>query len=259
MKTPLLYYEVHGTQGPHLLLVHGLLSSRSQWIPNIDALSAFCRPVIVELLGHGRSPSPENPDKYAPDHYVREFEHIRNELQIDRWFICGQSLGASLTLCYALQHPKHIIARIFTNSRSALTDESYEGMAKTLKERLKTEGRRIIDSFPIHPAKNRRMPPDIKAAMVADVELIDATGFGNTLMVTIPGSSVRNMLHKTRVPTLMIVGRYDKAFARLQGVAEERIPDLTVQEFEGGHAVNIDAAEGFNAAVQDFILGLAQE
>ena len=128
-------------------------------------------------------------------------------------------------------------------------------MQESLSERLNSEGRRIIDHFPVHPAKSRRMPPGIKAAMVADVDLIGVIGFGNTLMTTVPQSSVRNMLDKTRVPTLMIVGRYDKAFARLQEVAEECIPDLKVQEFEGGHAVNIDAAEGFSAAVRDFILG----
>jgi pimeloyl-ACP methyl ester carboxylesterase len=98
------------------------------------------------------------------------------------------------------------------------------------------------------------MPTDIKAAMVADVDLIDIEGFGNALMVTVPRSSVRNLLDKTQVPTLMIVGRYDKAFAVLQKVAKERIPDLTVKVFEAGHAVNIDAAEEFNAAVRDFIL-----
>ena len=255
MQKSLLYYEVHGTQGPYLLLVHGLLSSRAQWIPNIDELSTFCRPVILELFGHGRSPSPKDPDDYAPDNYVREFERVRNELRVDRWFICGQSLGASMTLRYALHHPERIIAQVFTNSRSALTDESYEGMAKAIRESLNTEGRRIIDHFPVHPARSRRMPPDIKAAMVADADLIDVRGFGNTLMTTVALSSVRNMLDKTRVPTLMIVGRYDKAFAKLQAVAEECIPDLKVQEFEGGHAVNIDAAEGFNAAVRDFILG----
>ena len=78
MQAPSLYYEVRGTGGPFLLLVHGLLSSRSQWIPNVEALSKFCRPVMVELFGHGRSPTPEDPQLYSPDYYVLEFERIRN-------------------------------------------------------------------------------------------------------------------------------------------------------------------------------------
>ena len=105
MEKSHLYYETHGTGGPYLLLVHGMLSSRAQWMANVAALSGFCRPVICELFGHGRSPSPPSPDAYWPDNYVSEFEMIRKDLDCKEWFICGQSLGASLTLRYSLAHP----------------------------------------------------------------------------------------------------------------------------------------------------------
>ena len=49
------YWEVHDLgQGPYMLMVHGFLSSRAQWRINLPALGAFCRPVLLELLGHGR-------------------------------------------------------------------------------------------------------------------------------------------------------------------------------------------------------------
>lgn len=253
MQDPALHYHIHGTHGPFLLLVHGLMSSRAQWIPNVEALSRFCRPVVIELFGHGRSPSPEDPQYYTPDHYVSQFESIRNSLNIQRWFVCGQSLGAALTLRYSLHHPERFIAQIFTNSRSALSDESYEGMMEMLKQRLAEEGREIIDNFPLHPSRSRHMPPDIKKAMIKAVDLIDVNGFGNTLLYTVTRCSVRNMLTEIQVPTLMIVGRYDNAFSRLRNVAEQRIPQLETVVLDGGHAVNIDTADAFNAAVRDFI------
>ena len=110
------HYEVHGTAGPHLLLVHGLLSSREQWTPNLAALTQHYRPVIVELLGHGRSPSPEDPAAYRPEAIVADLERIRSALGVERWLVCGQSLGAALTLRYALRHPERVIAQVFTNS-----------------------------------------------------------------------------------------------------------------------------------------------
>ena len=36
--TPRLHVDVHDGNGPYLLLVHGMLSSRVQWMPNLDAL-----------------------------------------------------------------------------------------------------------------------------------------------------------------------------------------------------------------------------
>jgi pimeloyl-ACP methyl ester carboxylesterase len=99
---PSLYFEVHGNEGPYLLMVHGILSSKAQWIPNLEELKTFCRPVVIELFGHGRSPAPDDVESYSPDNYVGEFELIRQKLGIEKWFICGQSLGAALTFRYAL-------------------------------------------------------------------------------------------------------------------------------------------------------------
>ena len=103
-----LYYEVHEGDGPYLLLVHGLLSSRAQWRPNLRALQRVSRPVVVELLGHGRSPAPHGPDAYRPDAYSRAFEELREALGAERWLVCGQSLGAALTFRYALSHPERL-------------------------------------------------------------------------------------------------------------------------------------------------------
>jgi len=184
MKNTGLYYEVHGTQGPFLLMVHGLLSSKAQWTPNLTALCQHCRPVIIELFGHGRSPSPEDPKYYTPDNYSLEFERIRTELSAEKWFICGQSLGAALSLRYALNYPERITAQIFTNSRSSLTDDSMEEIMKALAKLLEEKGREIIDNFPLHPSKNKRLDPDIKNALIQDINLIDVNGFSNTCLRT---------------------------------------------------------------------------
>jgi pimeloyl-ACP methyl ester carboxylesterase len=253
MQKPLVYYEVHGTHGPFILLVHGILSSRAQWIPNVQALADFSRPVIVELFGHGRSPSPKNPECYTPDNYVREFERIRCKLGTERWFVCGQSLGASLTLRYAIDHPERIIAQIFTNSRSAMSDESRGEAMKMLAQRIQEEGRQVIDTLPLHPSRSRHLKPEIKKALIEDAKKIDLQGFSYTGLYTITNCSVRNILFKNKIPTLLIVGPRDKQFAPFREFAEKTMPQLEVLVLDGGHAVNIDAAEQFNQAVLDFV------
>ena len=253
MQKSLLYHEVYGTRGPFLLMVHGLLSSRAQWIPNLKALAAFSRPVIVELFGHGRSPSPKDPERYTPDNYIREFERIRCSLGIERWFVCGQSLGASLTLRYVLYHPERVIAQMFTNSRSALSDEPLDEAMKILAKRLEENGRKVIDNLPLHPSRSRNLKPEIKNALIEDMKLIDVNGLINTALYTLPNASVRKVLYENRVPTLLIVGRFDKPFIPLCEFAEETIPELEVLTLDGGHAVNIDASEQFNEAVRDFL------
>jgi len=249
-----LYYELHGTRGSHLLMVHGLMSSRAQWIPNLEALTESCRPVIVELFGHGRSPSPKNPEVYFPENYVREFEIIRHELGLENWFICGQSLGAALTLRYSLIHPERIKGQIFTNSLSALSDARENENMERLVRLMLQGGRGSLDRFPLNPSRSRFLDPEVKKALVEDIDLIDLEGFANNLLYLIPRCSVRNLLSDITVPTLLVAGKFDKQFNSLMPVALENIPALEFIELEGGHAVNINAADRFSKSTREFIL-----
>jgi len=255
VEKPSLYYELHGDRGPYLLLVHGLLTSRAQWLPNLKALKEFCRPVVVELFGHGRSPSPETHESYTPENYTIEFERIRNEIGIERWFVCGQSLGASLTLLYSIMHPESVFAQAFTNSRSALSDITLDRYARRVPDLIKKEGRKIIETFPYHPARNRRLLGHIRQAILEDINLVNLRGFRNTMVDTAQNIRVHEVLSETRVPTLLIAGRFEKLFIPFIKVAEELIPTLEVLLVDGGHAVNIDAADQFNQAVREMITG----
>ena len=39
--------------------------------------------------------------------------------------------------------------------------------------------------------------------------------------------------------------------------AARRLPGLEIVDLDGGHSVNMEAADGFNAAVRDFVANLA--
>jgi pimeloyl-ACP methyl ester carboxylesterase len=252
----LLHFDVHGSGGPYLLMVHGILSSRAQWTDNIPALSEFCRPVVVELLGHGRSPSPEDTSLYAPDGYVRQFEELRVELEAERWLICGASLGAALTLRYALDFPDRVIGQVFTNSMSALAApgwrEAVQPVMQAQAERLARDGRGAIANHPLNPARASRIPAAVRDALVADSLLHDPSGVALTGLHTVPGSSVRERITANRVPTLLVAGEREERFREYRLYAEEHMPQLTVVGFDAGHAVNAEMPAEFNREVSRF-------
>lgn len=251
-----LHFEVHEGNGPLLLLVHGMLSSRSQWAPNLAALQTVSRPVVVELLGHGRSPSPESPSAYHPDAYAEAFEQIRMELGEERWLICGQSLGAALTLHYALRHPDRVLAQVFTNSSSALAESSLsEGMRRgmaRLAEQVAQDGLTAIERMSIHPSHARRLPQEVRALLVADAALHSPEGIVRTGLHTVPISSVRDRVGQTRVPTLLVAGTREQRFESHKHYVREQIKGLEVAELEAGHAVNLEASSGFDRVVVEF-------
>ena len=249
--------EVHEGDGPYLLLVHGILSSRAQWLLNLPALQEVSRPVVVELHGHGRSLAPDDPAAYTPDGYVAAFDDIRRSLGVDRWAVCGQSLGAALTLRYVLDHPDRVIASVFTNSASALADEGWrQGIERSLPplvDDVRARGRAALDSLPIHPRQAKRLPPEVAGALVADAELLDPEGLAKTFEHTVPASSVRCRVAATAVPTLLVVGRRERAFLPSVEHARTAIAGLEVVELDAGHAVNAQAADGFDDAVRRFL------
>lgn len=260
---PDLHVEVHPGRGPHALLVHGMLSSRAQWQPNLDALSAVCRPVVVELLGHGRSPAPTGDRPYLPESYVEAFEAIRSALGVERWVLIGQSLGGALTMRYALDLPHRVLGHVFTNSASALGDERWQaGVAKdipVLAQRIDDGGDEAVAALPQHPARARRLPPELHRALLDDAELLDPAGVAATLRHTIPRSSCRARAGTNVVPTLLVAGVRERGFAGPLRYARAAIPHLTVVEADAGHAPNLHTPQLFNDAVAAFVEQHGQE
>ncbi len=251
---------VHDGQGPPLLLVHGMLASRAQWLLNLPAFSTFATPVTVELWGHHLSPSPSDPDAYKPATYSRIFETIRKNLGVDEWFVGGCSLGAALTMRYSLEYPNRILGQFLTNSSSAFADED---TCRTWREnssgsyaRIIQGGTKAVNRIPVHPRHAKRLPEEVKQALLVDAESHTVEGIAATMRWTSPFASVRANLAQLKVPSMLLCGSFERRFRPLRTYAESAMPSLVVHDLPAGHAVNMEAADTFNAHVSTFVSDL---
>jgi pimeloyl-ACP methyl ester carboxylesterase len=255
------YFETHeGVQGPHMLLVHGFLSSRSQWRINLPALKKVSHPVLLELLGHGRSPAPDDPEAYRVASYIEAFERIRQQLGAERWVVCGQSFGAGLAIQYALEHPQRVMGLIFTNSISALSPKDDPERAQAQAERTRSiqqGGRQALEALRIHPRHAKRFPEHIKAEMVADAERIAPEGILRSIALTSPDLSIAHRLGEVQVPALLVNGLWEKRFQPMRAKVAAEMPGVRIVDLDGGHSINIEAAEGFDRAVTEFVMEVA--
>jgi len=251
-----LHYEVHPGSGPVLLLVHGFLSSRAQWRLNLEALGEFCRPVVVELWGHGRSPHPGDTAAFTPESYLEQFEKVRKAVGAESWLVCGQSLGASLTLRYSLEFPERVIAQIFTNSNSAMSTEEQTRQrwidAKEAIEAIDRDGLVAVEALRVHPRHAKRLPEAVHRELLEDAAMIIPAAIADSYRHLNPVSSVRARAAEISVPTLLAFGHYEKRFHAAKDYAVESIPGLELVELEAGHAVNIQDADGFNQHARTF-------
>ena len=252
-----LHWTRHPGIGPHLLLVHGFLTGPSQWLKNLDALSEVCQPVVVDLWGHGQSPTPEQAEPYLPMGYVQAFEAIRASLGADAWFLCGYSLGAGLTIRYALTHPDRVIGHAFTNSTSGFADlqqielwkkNSTDGAARILQG-----GRQAMERIPVHPRHAKRLDTDVFEAMLADAELHSPLGIANTVRHTTPSVSVRGEISGNQPPALLLNGKREKRFQPMRDFIATHMPNVCIVDLDAGHGVNMEAHAHFNRALTEFI------
>jgi len=251
-----MHIEVHAGAGPPLLLMHGICSSRAQWRPNLAVLAEVSTPVVVELLGHGRSEAPADPEAYRVEAYVERFEQIRRDLGAKRWAVCGQSFGAGLTLSYALTYPERVACQVVTNSASALgppRPAAPEGALASRIAAFEARGRPALEAMAFFPKRTGRLPPDVEDELVRDAELISLPGMARSVMVTIPDLSVAARFGEIITPTLLVNGVREKSFQPLRDKAVAEIRGLEVVDLEGGHPINLDRSAEFNAAVCGFL------
>lgn len=257
MPTPRLAYTVHPGQGPYLGMLHGFLSSSSQWMHNLEALSAVCRPVTIDLWGHGQSPSPASPELYHPDQYVLALDAVRQALNADQWLLCGYSIGAALTIRYTQTKPEQVSAHIFTNSSSAFADDEqikkWQTESGESATRIARDGLKAINRIPVHPRFAKRLPKDVYAALMEDAQTLSPAGVANTLRHTTPNASIRHLAPGNLRPALLCYGQLETRFAAGKDWAAANMPNLSVAELQAGHAVNMEDSTGFNKAVAQFI------
>ena len=243
-------------EAPPLLLVHGALSSRNHWLANWDGLVRHFRLIAVDLPGHGDTSVPPERDSLHPDNLAAALEALRERLGIERWAICGQSFGAGITLRYALAHPERTVAQVFTNANAALKrpygPPEYERLASRLA-RIRSEGAAAIAAEPFHPRHAKRFAAEHRDVLAQDAAAIDPEVFADLLETALPHLGLRSVLDQTRVPTLLVNGRWESAFQPLRDWIAGAVPGIEVVDLEGGHSINIEQPEAFNAAVIDFL------
>lgn len=239
-----------------MLLLHGMLSSRFQWMPNLSALSARTRPIALELWGHGWSPTPASERDYSVEAYVEQSERVRRLSGASEVIMVGQSFGAGLAMHYAIEHPRRVRSLIVTNSISAFSSSSddagrlaRERMAKAIEE----GGMDAIRALSMHPRYAKRLGPELKAQLVAAADAVDPVGVARSIRLTASQASVAGLLDRVTCPLLLINGQYETGFQKYRHIAVEAIPRCVVVDLPAGHAVNLEAAAAFDQAVLDFL------
>jgi len=124
-----LYYEIHGTGQP-LILLHGGLGMIGMFDQLLPALAASRQVIGVELQGHGHTADRDRPFSFQQmgDDVAALIEH----LGLEKADVAGYSLGGGAAFQTAIRHPQ-VVRKLVIISAACKRDGWYpevlEGMA----------------------------------------------------------------------------------------------------------------------------------
>jgi pimeloyl-ACP methyl ester carboxylesterase len=243
-----LHYEVHGDNGPVILLSHGYSATSEMWRGQIAALSARHRLVLWDMRGHGQSDYPADQSEYSEEKTVADMAAILDAVGAEKAIVGGLSLGGYMSLGFYAAHPERVTALLIVDTGPGFKkDEAREGWNKTAfatAARFEAEGLSRLQS----------LSKEMATSTHRSAEGLVRAGRG---MLTQKDARVMNVLPTIAAPSLVIVGADDAPFlaasdymaAKIPGARKVVIPDA-------GHAANIDQPEAFNRAVMAFLGGL---
>ena len=101
-----MYYEVHGSGDPVVLLHGAFMTITNNWTGWIGELSKTRKVIAVELQGHGRTADIDRDISSA--NLADDVAALLDYLKIPRADVIGYSMGGGVALQCAIRHPEKV-------------------------------------------------------------------------------------------------------------------------------------------------------
>ncbi len=223
-----------------------------------------------DQLGCGFSDQPDDKSLWTIDRFREEVEQVRAALGLDKFILFGQSWGGMLAIEYALKYPQYLSGLVISNMSASI--DGYVKYVGELRRALPDDVKAVLDKY---EARGQYEAPEYQQAMMKvyarHICRLDpwpepvirafahlAAPVYNTIQGpnefvvtgTMKGWDRYQDLPNIKVPTLLIVGRYDEMNpADIQRMGT-LIPDSKVVICEkGSHLSMWDDQEAYFAAL----------
>ncbi len=211
-----LHFSERG-EGPSVIFLHGLDSDSTVWDPVVALLAADHHCVMVDLPGHGRSPSPDDPTAYRRAAVLADLDAIAAGLE-DPVYLVGHSLGGYLGMAHVLTRPGSLAGLVLVSTGPGFRDD---GARERWNERV------------------RANTPDYHVSATAATIAYHAD------------SMVIDRISEVDVPVALVIGSGDRAFLGANDYLEKKLPNVRRTTVQGArHYVMRSDPEAVAAAVR---------
>ena len=101
-----MYYEIHGSGDPVVLLHGSFMTITNNWTGWIGELSKTRKVIAVELQGHGRTADTER--DFSHENLADDVAALLDHLKIPSADLIGYSMGGGVAMQCAIRHPEKV-------------------------------------------------------------------------------------------------------------------------------------------------------
>lgn len=225
IKWNLLVPDCDGTNLIPIFFLHGFAGQSNDWeflFEKIFKLNFY--PIAIDLIGHGKSDAPDDETFYTEENLIIQLHNVISQVCMDKFILCGYSLGGRLALSYAATYPNKLSALILESATPGIDEYQLRiervSSDKKLAEKILIEG---VDKFfefwyNIPLFQSLKLQNKIVLQNLIN-KRIDNSAIGLSHIMT--GFSQGNMLSKwellntLKINTLLLSGSLDSKFTKI--------------------------------------------
>ena len=250
----------------YIFFLHGFTCSSLDWSEIIDGIDKKYTPILIDLIGHGKSDSPKELDFYRVDSQLKQIKKITENFTDEKFILCGYSMGGRLALSFANNYPEKLTGLILESSTFGINNESEK------EKRINQDSSicEFINSKSIDEFVNFWMNKDIFSSLKKLPEekynrIIESklknnkTGLVNSLLGFGTGvmPSLFDRLKNIIFPVLLITGELDKKFTKINQEMVNEFPNALHSIVENvGHSAHLENPIEFKNSINQFLSNL---
>lgn len=248
-------------EGVPVVLLHGLGLSGALWRRARDDFGPGYQLIVPDLRSAGATRELEQ-DELSLERWAEDLGGLLTALGVERPVLVGHSLGASIALKYALEHPDDVRALALIGADATLGNLAPRMLASA--ERIESMGLETwvaeywSKNPPFSPESLEREPA-ILAEYRDFVLANDPADYVRQCRAIAGAEDLSGRLGEVTQPALVLIGAKDDRTLPEHGRAlAERLGNARVVELPlVGHTLPLEAPEAVAAAVSTFLQGLA--
>ncbi len=259
--------ELGSAAGVPVVVLHGFTGSAEAMAPLTEPLAArlAARIICPDLVGHGQSEVPDDPDLYRVESMAGQVAGLAGALGCETFHLVGYSMGGRVALTLGCTASPRLRSLTLIGATAGIADpEQRRRRAQTdaaRAERILADLEAFVDGWMADPLFAGQAALGQAHLWSARDQRLASSPQGLARSLIAGGTGAMEPLHgrlgSCDTPTRLLVGAHDTKFCAIADQLAAGLPRAGVTRIDSaGHAAHVEQPDATAAAIADFVSGL---